>query len=102
MVWHFTRAEYHLLGTHGIIRPDERVELRDGLIVELPVMKPLHQGASRRLANRLPRLLPPGWLLQIADVVGLATSKPEPDAAVLRGTKRPTTTTSLSRRTPAS
>lgn len=81
----FSRAEYHLLGTHGIIRPDERVELLDGLVVELPVKKPLHQGVSRRLTNRLPRLLPSGWFVQIADVVGLAASEPEPDAAVLRG-----------------
>jgi Uma2 family endonuclease len=81
----FTRAEYHLLGEYGIIRAEEKVELLDGLVVEKPVKNPPHQGATRRLTNRLPRLLPTGWFVQIQDVVGLQTSEPEPDASILRG-----------------
>jgi Uma2 family endonuclease len=81
----FTRAEYHLLGRYGIVREDERVELLDGLVVELPMEKPPHQGVSRRLVNRLPRVIPVGWFLQVADVVGVADSEPEPDGAILRG-----------------
>jgi Uma2 family endonuclease len=81
----FTRAEYHLLGTAGILREGERVELLDGLVVELPMKNPPHQGVSRRLVNRLPRVVPAGWFVQIADVVGLADSEPEPDASILRG-----------------
>ena len=81
----FTRAEYHRLGELGVIGPDERVELLDGLIVEKPMKGPPHQGATRRLAARMPRLLPAGWFIQTQDVVGLAASEPEPDAAILRG-----------------
>lgn len=79
------REEYHRLGELGIIDPDEKVELLDGYIVEKPMKGPPHQGATRRLAARIPRLLPPGWFIQTQDVVGLAASEPEPDAAILRG-----------------
>lgn len=81
----FTRAEYHRLGELGIIDPDEKVELLDGYIVEKPMKGPPHQGVTRRLAARVPRLLPAGWFIQTQDVVGLAASEPEPDAAILRG-----------------
>lgn len=81
----FTRSEYHQIGESGIIAPEEKVELLDGLIVEKPVKSPAHQGVTRRLTTRLPRVLPPGWFVQIQDVVGLASSEPEPDGSVLRG-----------------
>lgn len=81
----FTRAEYHKLGEVGIVGPDERVELLDGYVVEKPVKNPPHVAVSRRLTARLPRVLPAGWFVQIGDVIGLAASEPEPDAAVRRG-----------------
>ena len=81
----FTRAEYHKLGEAGIIGPDERVELLDGYVVEKPVKNLPHAGATRRIANRLPKYLPAGWCIQVQDPVGLPRSEPEPDATVLRG-----------------
>lgn len=81
----FTRAEYHKLGEVGIIGPDERVELLDGLVVEKPVKNPPHVAVNRRLGVRLPRVLPSGWFLQTQDPVGLSASEPEPDGTVLRG-----------------
>jgi Uma2 family endonuclease len=73
------------MGELGILGPDDRVELLDGYIVEKPVKNPPHQGATRRITNRLPRVVPPGWFVQVQDVVGLASSEPEPDASILRG-----------------
>jgi Uma2 family endonuclease len=81
----FTRAEYHRLGELGIIDPDEKLELLDGLIVEKPIKGPLHVAVTRRLIARMPRHLPAGWFVQTQDPIGLAASEPEPDAAILRG-----------------
>jgi Uma2 family endonuclease len=81
----FSRAEYHKMGEVGIIHPDERTELLDGVIVEKPMQGPSHVAVTRRLAARLPRHLPLGWFVQTQDPVGLPNSEPEPDAAVLKG-----------------
>jgi Uma2 family endonuclease len=81
----FTIEEYHRMGETGILRPEDRVELINGEILE---MSPI---GSRHMAcvNNLNRLL----------VLGLGTravvspqnpvqipihSEPEPDVAVLR------------------
>ena len=81
----FTREEYHKLGELGVIGPEEKLELLDGFVVKKPMKGPQHQGVTRRLIARLAPLLPAGWFLQIQDVVGLPTSEPEPDGAVVRG-----------------
>lgn len=51
----FTRAEYHKLGEVGVIGPDERVELLDGLVVEKPMKGPPHVAVNRRIAAHVPQ-----------------------------------------------
>jgi Uma2 family endonuclease len=39
----FTIEEYHKLGDAGILRPNDRVELIDGLLIEMAAIGPEHQ-----------------------------------------------------------
>jgi Uma2 family endonuclease len=45
---HFTTDRYFELGECGILAPDDRVELLDGLIVAMPPPTPLHDSAVQR------------------------------------------------------
>lgn len=84
----YTREEYHRLGALGIIDPNEKVELLDGLIVEKPMKGLSHVGATRRISFHLPQFLPAGWFVQTQDPIGLTNSEPEPDGAIIRGNLR--------------
>lgn len=47
-VGHFTTERYLELGECGILSPDDRVELLDGLIVAMPPPTPLHDSGVQR------------------------------------------------------
>jgi len=81
----FTRDEYHQMAKTGILKPDARVELIDGLIVEKP-------RASRRRIGTVDRLNR-DFIEQVRDEAIVRTrgsivlddySEPEPDIALLR------------------
>ncbi len=64
----------------------ERVELIDGFIVERGVIDPPHAVASRRLRQRLDRLVPDGWFIREDKPLRVhRTYEPLPDFAVLKG-----------------
>jgi Uma2 family endonuclease len=46
-----TVDEYHRMAEVGLLARDARVELIEGVIVEMPPMGPRHAGAVRRLTN---------------------------------------------------
>lgn len=48
----FTVDEYHRMGTAGVFREDDRVELLDGQVVEMPPIGPDHAGCVKAL-NRM-------------------------------------------------
>ncbi|MCE2424069.1 MAG: Uma2 family endonuclease [Pseudomonadales bacterium] len=68
----------------GILTTDDRVELIDGELIEMPPMGPEHAGIVNRLANVLPALVS-----RIADVRTQSSvqltryTQPEPDLAVV-------------------
>ena len=69
----------------GIISADDRVELVDGELVEMPPMGPPHAGIVNRLANILPGLVGHDADLRIQSSVQLTNfTQPEPDLAVVR------------------
>jgi Uma2 family endonuclease len=83
----FTVAEYLKLGDAGILRPEERVELVDGVIVAMSPQGPAH---SAVVAQILPRLL--DWFPRDRYCVRpqstlplLDDFSPEPDLAVVEG-----------------
>jgi Uma2 family endonuclease len=81
----FTAAEYHRLTDRGVLRPDERVELVDGIIVRMAAMNSPHFACIARL-NRwfsdntgADVLIAPQLPIHLSD-----HSEPEPDIAVLK------------------
>ena len=67
--------------------PDDRIELLDGLLVTKMPKLPSHSytGAVQDL---LSDVLPEGWCLRSQEPVTLPESEPEPDIAVVRGSRR--------------
>jgi Uma2 family endonuclease len=85
----WTRAEYDRLVEAGIFRPGEPIELLGG---ELMVSEPqgsAHFTAVGLVDDALRAALGPGWLVRSQGPLALADdSEPEPDVAVIRGTRR--------------
>ena len=82
----FTVEEYHRLGELGVLRPEHRVELLEGWIVEKMNQRPGHGFVVRMLDNWLQSNVPEGWITQCQLPITLTDSEPEPDLAVVQGT----------------
>src|SRR3954466_10338304 len=82
---------YRSMGDLGLLLPDDRVELLDGLLVKKMTRGPRHVTATNRLVKHLDTHLPAGWSARKEDPIELpggpagADSAPEPDVAVVRG-----------------
>lgn len=70
----------------GVLTEDDRVELLEGYLVLKMPAKPTHDYAVMRASKLLDRLAPPGWTMRSQIGTRLAESRPEPDAALARGT----------------
>src|SRR6185369_15986073 len=85
----WTRAEYERLIEIGVFHPGEPVELLGG---ELMVSEPqgtAHYTAIRLVEDALRTALGPGWLVRSQGPIALdEDSEPEPDIAVVRGSRR--------------
>jgi Uma2 family endonuclease len=80
----FSSDEYVRMGTEGILRSDERVELIDGEIVDMTPTGPRHSSSVARLVTLLTAALP-GAEIRFQDVLHLRDGfDPQPDAAVYR------------------
>ena len=82
---------YHRMGEIGLLAPDDRVVLLDGLLVKKMTKRPHHSTASRRGMKCLEAVIPRGWHVRIEQPISLtggpegADSEPEPDLAIVRG-----------------
>lgn len=79
---------YFALAEAGVIAPDERTELLDGIIVAMAPQSPLHAAAVYRVECALRDAFPPHTIIrgQLTFVAG-PMSVPEPDIAVVAGTE---------------
>ena len=69
----------------GVIRPDARVELLDGEIIDMMPIGPFHGGVTKRLNHYFARLAKGRWLVAVQDPVHLDEhSEPEPDLMLLK------------------
>jgi len=77
--------QYHQLGEAGIIA--ESTELLRGVIVEKMVKSPRHTWLVQFLTDWLQNALPQGIHVRSEQPLTLAESEPEPDLAVVQGTR---------------
>src|SRR5436309_12209250 len=84
----FSVARYQRMIEHGILTPDDKVELLENYVVLKMPKNPPHDGTIDLVKAALPACLPSGWLLRVQQTVVLSDSQPEPDVAVVRGSAR--------------
>jgi Uma2 family endonuclease len=69
----------------GVLRPDARVELLDGKIIDRSPIGPFHGGLVKRLSRSFNLLAKGRWIVSVQDPVHLDEhSEPEPDVMLLR------------------
>jgi Uma2 family endonuclease len=86
--WRWTREEYYRLYDQGFFQ-DRRVELIDGEIVEMPVMKNPHAVAITLVEEALRSAFGSGHWFRVQMPLHLGPdSEPEPDVAVVPGNPR--------------
>ncbi len=76
---------YHHLGELGHI--SERTELIRGVIIDQMPKSPLHSSIVELLGDHLVVSLPEGWIVRREQPLTFADSEPEPDLAVVSGTR---------------
>ena len=80
-----TVEDYYRMGEAGILRPDERVELIDGEIIDMAPPGTLHAGTVDHLLALLRRVIGEGAVLRVQNPVFLDRfSEPQPDLALLK------------------
>ncbi len=87
-IWRLSVEQYHEMIRAGILTTDDPVELLEGwLVVKMP-KNPPHILATNLMRDALAQLLPKGWHINTQDPVTTESSEPEPDVAVIQGTRR--------------
>jgi Uma2 family endonuclease len=87
-LYRFTVEQFHDLTRLGIIGPDDRVELLEGLPVLKMTKNPRHWIATGLVQDALRALALPGYFVHVQDPVDTPDSVPEPDVALVRGARR--------------
>jgi len=81
----FNVKEYYRMAETGVLRPDARVELLDGQIIDMSPIGPFHGGVTKRLNRFFTSLGKGRWLVAVQDPVQLDEhSEPEPDLMLLK------------------
>ena len=87
-------ALYDEIARIGLLGPDDKTELLDGLLVTKMTKGDPHRVATHLTRDALAAVVPRGWFVSKEDPVALPTgpsgyaSMPEPDLSVIRGTIR--------------
>jgi Uma2 family endonuclease len=81
----FTTLEYHRMAETGVLKPNARVELLDGQIVDMTPIGPFHGGSVNRLNRFFTGLAGGRWLVSVQNPVLLDEySEPQPDLMLLK------------------
>jgi len=81
----FSVEEYHRMVETGILRPDARVELLDGKIIDMSPIGPFHGGVTKRLIRFFTSLAKGRWIVSAQDPLHLDQhSEPQPDLMLLK------------------
>jgi Uma2 family endonuclease len=82
----WTREDYERMAEQGYFRPDERVELVDGVIYEMTPQGGFHATVLWKAQEILRSSIPPGFFIRSQMPLALTPdSEPEPDIAVIQG-----------------
>lgn len=85
----WTVDEYHRAAEAGVFDPDERLELIDGEILRMSPQNGPHATAVGLAQDLLPGAFGPGFIVRVQVPLSLdADSEPEPDIAVVKGSRR--------------
>ena len=81
----FSVKEYYRMAETGVLRPDARVELLNGEIIDMSPIGPFHGGVVKRLIDLFTQKARERWLVCAQDPVRLDDhSEPEPDLMLLK------------------
>ncbi|MCL2933506.1 MAG: Uma2 family endonuclease [Trichodesmium sp. MAG_R03] len=80
----WTLTEYHKMIDCGILTPESRVELLEGLIVEMNPQRAPHAATTQQTSDYLKAQLTQQAHIRMQLPVTLLTSEPEPDIAVVK------------------
>src|SRR5688572_21734251 len=81
----FTVDEYYQMGAAGILKADERVELSEGEIVQMPPIGSPHAWGVNRLARFFSRTVGDSVIVIVQNPLRLSTrSEPVPDLMLVR------------------
>ncbi|MDX1976086.1 MAG: Uma2 family endonuclease [Pseudanabaenaceae cyanobacterium bins.68] len=86
-IWRLSVAQYHSMLEHGIFAQDAQVELLEGLLVAKMPKNPPHRLSTGLLQDVLLSNLPSNYHLNLQEPLTLADSEPEPDLAVVVGSR---------------
>ena len=82
---HLTVADYHRLGEAGILHEDDRVELVEGMLIDMAPIGAGHAGQVNRLVNRLAPAVSGRAIVAAQNPLRLDDlSEPQPDILLLR------------------
>jgi Uma2 family endonuclease len=85
----WSRREYEQLVERSFFRPDERLELLDGLLLVKEPQSSAHMTAVRLAEEALRAAFGAGWDVRAQGPIALdPRSEPEPDVSVVRGSPR--------------
>lgn len=87
-IHHLSVEQYHDMIRLGVLAEGDPVELLEGLLVQKVTKNPPHVLSATLTADALGRLTPAGYYVARENPFTTATSEPEPDVAVVRGTPR--------------
>jgi len=83
--YRFSVDEYLRMGEAGILTEDDRVELLDGEIIDMPPVGIPHTGSVNRIGNKLKEQLGTATILSVQNPIRIGDfSLPQPDIALLR------------------
>jgi Uma2 family endonuclease len=81
----FSVEDYYRMAETGVLRPDARVELLDGEIIDMSPIGPFHGGVVNRLTRLFTLLSKNRWLVSPQNPLRLNDrSEPEPDVMLLK------------------
>ena len=86
VAWHrITVDEYYRMAEVGLLAPETRVELIDGVIIDMAPIGSRHAGTVTRLDRLLSRAVGDRAIVRVQQPVRLSrSSEPQPDVSLLR------------------